>query len=102
MSLSMDFMVSLLILFVLVLVLYSLLSISNTEGYIPSLNYNVLVHKAHFNSLYVTLNSYSIKHGINDDDYEVDCIVSNKIYCKNDELNLTGEAPVYLRRGGGN
>jgi hypothetical protein len=101
MSLSSDFMISIFILFVLVVSLYSLLSISHTNVYVPSLNYNILVHKANYNSLYVTLNSYSLKHGTNND-YEVDCIISNKVYCKNNELNLTGEAPVYLRRGGGN
>lgn len=101
MSLSTDFMISLFILFVLVTVLYSILSYSNSSYYVPSLNYNILKNNAHYNSLFVTLNSYSIKHGFNEG-YDVDCVVSNKILCKNDELELTGEAPVYLRRGGGN
>lgn len=100
MSLSSDFMISLFILFVLVVVLYSLLLNLNNSAYVPSLNYIILENRAHYNSLYVTLNSYSLKHGINDD-YEVDCIISNKVYCKNNELNLTGNAQVYLRRGGG-
>jgi uncharacterized membrane protein YciS (DUF1049 family) len=101
MSLSFDFMVSLFLLFFLIVVLYSLLIESNNSAYIPSLNYIILKNRAHYNSLYATLNSYSLKNGINND-YEVDCIISNKVYCKNNELNLTSEAPVYLRRGGGN
>lgn len=101
MVLSTEFMISILLLFTLVAILYSLLLSANNMFYIPSLNLEMLEHKAHYNSLFVTLNSYSIKHGINND-YNVNCIVSNKIYCKNNELNITGEAPVYLRRGGGN
>ncbi len=101
MSLSSDFIISLFIFFVLITILYSLLSYSNSSYYFPSLNYNVLKSNAHYNSLFVMLNSYSIKHGFNND-YQVDCVVSDKVYCINDELNLTGESPVYLRRGGGN
>lgn len=100
MSLSADFMISLFILFTLIALLFSLLTYSNSNFYVPALNENLLTHKAHFNSFFVTLNSYSLKHGTNE--HEVDCIISNKVYCKNNELNLTGEAPVYLRRGGGN
>lgn len=99
MSLSADFMISLFILFTLIALLFSLINYSNSNFYVPALNHNLLTHKAHYNSLFVTLNSYSLKHGNNE--YEVDCIISNKVYCKNNELNLTGEAPVYLRRGGG-
>lgn len=102
MGISMDFMISLFILFMLVSFLYSILNYSNSTFYVPALNQNILTHKAYYNSLFVTLNSYSIKKGINNDDYDIDCVISNNIYCKDDELNITGSAPIYLRRGGGN
>jgi len=101
MVLSTEFMISILILFALVAILYSLLLNANYSYYIPVLNLEKLEHKAHYNSFFVMLNSYSIKHGTNND-YNVDCIISDKVYCKNLELNITGTAPVYLRRGGGN
>jgi len=95
----MEFTISLFLLFILISTLYSLLDNINSK-YFSLLNYKILEHSAHYNSFLVTLNSYSIKHGYSNQ--SINCIVSDKIYCNNKELNLTGTAQVYLRRGGGN